>query len=348
MNDEIFMRRALELAAKGQGTVSPNPLVGCVIVHEGVIIGEGFHYKAGEPHAEINAIQSVKNKELLPHSTLYVTLEPCAHFGKTPPCALKIIEENLKRVVMCNPDPFDQVNGKGISLLKKAAIEVTSGVLEEEGRKLNRRFFTSIEKQRPYVILKWAKSLDGFMDIQRLTGEKGSFPITGLHTRRLVHKWRSEEDAILVGYNTIVVDDPQLNTRYYAGKNPLRVVIDPNGELDESYRVFQMDSNVIVFTDVSYQGKTVANKFREYLPLQTDSIGVILDSLHQKGVRSLLVEGGRFTLSQFIASQIWDEVRLLTGQKYIHTGMPSPDLALSPVEVIQLDGDRLEIYYNPL
>ncbi len=348
MNDENFMRRALELAAKGQGTVSPNPLVGCVIVYEETIIGEGFHYKAGAPHAEINAIESVKNRALLPHSTLYVTLEPCAHFGKTPPCALRIIEEKIKRVVVCNRDPFEQVNGKGTALMEKAGIDVITGVLEQEGRTLNRRFFTSIEKQRPYVILKWAKSLDGFMDIQRLTGEKGSFPITGLHTRRLVHKWRSEEDAILVGYNTIMVDDPQLNTRYYSGKNPLRVVIDPKGELNEFHKVFQVDSKVVVFTDIQYQGKSTPNKFREYLPLQKDSVGVILESLHQKGVRSVLVEGGRFTLSQFIASRVWDEVRLLTGQKHILTGMPSPDLTLSPVEMTQVDGDRLEIYYNPL
>lgn len=347
-NDHLFMKRALELAALGLGTASPNPLVGCVIVYDNTIIGEGHHAKSGFAHAEVNAIESVKDRTQLAQATLYVTLEPCSHFGKTPPCVDRILKEKIPAVVICNLDPFAEVNGRGIKLLQDNGVDVRIGILEEEGRKLNRRFFTSIEKSRPYVILKWAKSRDGFMDIDRKQGEKGSYSITSSYTQKFVHKWRSEEDAILVGLNTIITDNPELTTRYYSGKNPLRVIIDPKGQLDAHYKVFTTDSNVLVYSDVSFASSAVSNPYREFIDMSTDSVGSILESLHRKNIRSLLVEGGRFTLSQFIASQTWDEVRLLTGNKYILTGMPSPDLCLTPDDVLNFNEDLLEIYFNKL
>ncbi|MFM7725884.1 MAG: bifunctional diaminohydroxyphosphoribosylaminopyrimidine deaminase/5-amino-6-(5-phosphoribosylamino)uracil reductase RibD, partial [Flavobacteriales bacterium] len=219
------MQRAIELAAYGEGYVAPNPLVGCVIVHEGKVIGEGFHRQYGEAHAEVNAIASVERKELLRDSTLYVTLEPCAHFGKTPPCSNRILESKIPRVVIGCRDPFAAVNGKGIEQLRLAGVEVITDVLHEQCRHLNRRFFTFHEKKRPYVILKWAQSADGFMDIDRTSGQVGSFMISSVDTQVLVHSWRAQEAAILVGKNTFLNDNPSLTVRKATGRNPLRVVL---------------------------------------------------------------------------------------------------------------------------
>lgn len=343
-----YMHRCFALASRGLGTTSPNPLVGCVLVSDqGKIIGEGFHYKAGMPHAEVMAIRQVKDEALLPSSTLYVNLEPCSHFGKTPPCADLILEKGIRKVVIANMDPFEAVSGTGIARLEAAGAEVLTGVLEEEGRALNRRFFTSVEKRRPYVILKWARSKDGFMDIQRLNNEKGSYAITGESARRAVHKWRSEEDAILVGYNTIIIDNPELTTRFYSGKNPVRVILDPRGELDSGHKVFASDgAGIIVISDGQHKEKAVPNPYRVFTDLSKDSVGAILEVLHQRNIRSVLVEGGKFTLQQFIISELWDEVRLFTGNKHLLAGMPSPDLALRPTKTIDYNEDVLDIYYH--
>lgn len=345
---EEMMRRCFQLAAKGLGSTSPNPLVGSVILsHEGQIIGEGFHRKAGELHAEVMAIRSVSDQNALKQSTLYVNLEPCNHFGLTPPCSHLIAEKGISRVVISNTDPFDKVNGSGIAFLESKGIEVITGVLEEEGRMVNRRFFTSILKQRPYVLLKWARSKDNFMDIQRLNNEKGSFAITGDSARRAVHKWRSEEDAILVGHNTVIIDNPELTTRLYAGKNPTRIILDPKGELDTSYKVFADNgAEIILISDIQYQQTAKPNPYRVFIDLSIDSIGAILQLLHSKNIRSVLVEGGKYTLQQFIISGMWDEARLFTGNKHLLIGMPSPDLTMLPARTISHNEDILDIYYN--
>ena len=342
---EFFMRRCFELALAGSASASPNPLVGSVIVLDGKIIGEGFHYKAGLPHAEVNAIAAVDDKSLLKKATIYVNLEPCAHHGKTPPCANLIVSMGISRVVICNKDPFEQVSGKGIEILKEAGIEVITGILEEEGRFLNRRFFTSIEKQRPYVLLKWAKSKDSFMDISRKDGEKGSFMITGMDARRLVHQWRTEEDAILVGYNTVINDNPELNTRLVNGRNPIKVVVDPQGRIQPTYKIFLDNAPLIIISDIKYQTELNDIPQRVFVDLSIDSISAILNVLHKRNIRSVMVEGGGFTLQQFISSNVWDEIRLFTGQHHLVNGMPSPDLELIPTKSIQVGVDQLDYYY---
>lgn len=343
-----FMKRCFQLAAKGLGTASPNPLVGCVIVdHENNIIGEGFHRKAGEPHAEVMAIRSVTDSNRLHSSTLYVNLEPCNHQGLTPPCTNLIVESKISRVVISNLDPFEKVNGTGVAHLRSNGVEVITGILEDEGKMVNRRFFTSIIKQRPYVLLKWARSKDNFMDIQRLNNEKGSYAITGDSARRAVHKWRSEEDAILVGHNTVIIDNPELTTRFYSGKNPIRVILDPKGELDEQYKVFADNgSQVILISDDQYRTSAKQNRHRVFTDLSKDSVGSILQLLHERNIRSVLVEGGKFTLQQFIISGVWDEARLFTGNKHLLAGMPSPDLTMLPARTITHNEDLLDIYYN--
>jgi diaminohydroxyphosphoribosylaminopyrimidine deaminase/5-amino-6-(5-phosphoribosylamino)uracil reductase len=343
------MSRCLALAAMGTPTASPNPLVGCVIVDQNdSIIGEGFHHTAGMPHAEVKAINAVSNKSALANATLYVNLEPCSHFGKTPPCADLIIASKIPKVVVCNVDPYEAVAGTGIQKLRDASIEVTVGTLEEDGKRLNRRFFHSVIHKKPYVTLKWARSKDGFMDIQRLNNEKGSFAISGPSARRLVHQWRTEEDAILVGHNTVIIDDPELTSRFYSGKNPVRIIIDPKGELDTSYKVFKNDAHVIVISDVKNEATAKTNPHRVFLDLKRDSVGTILDYLHQQNIRSLLVEGGRFTLQQFIISEYWNEVRIFTASKHLLSGMPSPDLGIAPFSTTTINDDILDIYYNTL
>ncbi len=347
-NHEKYMRRCLQLAALGLGNTSPNPLVGSVIVNKDIIIGEGYHKQYGQAHAEVNAIEQVVDKSILNASTLYVNLEPCAHFGKTPPCADLIISMKIPRVVICNKDPFPEVAGKGIQKLLDAGVEVITGVLENEGRHLNRRFFTSIEKQRPYVIMKWAKSRDAFMDIDRGAGQKGSHQITGLPAQRLVHQWRAQEDAILIGLNTVKTDNPSLTTRLVDGKNPIRVVIDPRGELSDTYKIFDANARLIIFSEI--KNKTTANSIeqRVFIDLTIDPVGEILSYLHQQKISSLIVEGGRFTLSQFLSSEMWDEIRLFTGQDSILFGMPSPTLTIKPTTTESVGDDILDVYLHTL
>ena len=283
--DISIMRRCLELAKLGMGYTAPNPMVGAVIVHEGKIIGEGYHHRYGEAHAEVNAIRSVKNVELLKSSTIYVSLEPCSHYGKTPPCADKIIEMGIPRVVVGSTDPHDKVNGKGIEKLRNAGIEVVTGVLEGECDFLNRRFFTYHRQGRPYIILKWAQTDDGFMDIDRDQNPDGKYWITRPETGVLVHKWRSEEQAILIGYNTYRNDQPQLTTRHYPGNSPKRYIM-----------AQQPDSLSPI------EGFT-------FLP---DDLPIAMKRLYDERILSVIVEGGRKTLDQFIGAGLWDEARILT------------------------------------
>lgn len=345
---EKYMRRCFQLAENGLGSVSPNPLVGSVIVHHGQIIGEGYHRHYGGPHAEVHAIQSVSDKSLLRQSTLFVNLEPCSHHGKTPPCADLILEMGIPRVVICNIDPYEEVAGQGIARLRDAGVDVTMGVLEQEGRHLNRRFFTYIEKKRPYILLKWAKSRDAFMDIDRGSGQLGSHQITGIQSQRLVHSWRAQEDAILVGLNTVKTDNPALTTRLVSGKNPTRIVIDPRGELHEGYRIFNDDAKLILISEQQHQSIAQPHRSRVFTDLTIDPVTSILQVLYEARIQSVIVEGGRFTLSQFISSEMWDEIRLFTGKEPILFGMPSPTIAINPSSTLTVGDDLLDIYYNAL
>ncbi|GAA0877486.1 bifunctional diaminohydroxyphosphoribosylaminopyrimidine deaminase/5-amino-6-(5-phosphoribosylamino)uracil reductase RibD [Algoriphagus jejuensis] len=337
--DRLYMQRALELAELGRGSVSPNPVVGCVIVHDEKIIGEGYHQIYGGPHAEVNAVNSVSNPELLKESTAYVTLEPCAHFGKTPPCANLLVEKGLKKVVIAAVDSNPLVGGKGIEILKNAGIAVETGLLEKAARWQNRRFFTQIEKQRPYVILKWAQTQDGFV----ARTDFSSKWISGSQSRQLVHKWRAEEDAILVGKNTALHDNPRLDVRDWAGKNPKRIVLDSKLALPDSLHLFDQSINTICYNSQ----KTHASENLDFVNLGNDfSIIEILKDLNARKIQSLLVEGGSHVLAQFISSGLWDEARVFTGKSCFEAGISAPSLNENPAETLRIGDDTLNIYYH--
>ncbi|WP_245803569.1 bifunctional diaminohydroxyphosphoribosylaminopyrimidine deaminase/5-amino-6-(5-phosphoribosylamino)uracil reductase RibD [Algoriphagus marinus] len=338
-SDELFMLRALELAALGRGNVSPNPLVGCVIVHERKIIGEGYHQKYGQAHAEVNAINAVKDESLLKDSTAYVTLEPCAHWGKTPPCANLLVEKGLNKVVIAAVDSNPLVGGKGIKILKNSGIEVIKGVLEKEARILNKRFFTQIEKKRPYVVLKWAQTADGFV----AKSDYSSKWISNASSRQLVHKWRTEEDGILVGKNTARFDDPALNVREWVGKNPIRMVIDSKLELPNSLKLFDRTIPTICFNTQK------SEKFEnlEYVKLsQGFEVSELLEELINRNIQSLIVEGGSYLHSKFIEAELWDEARVFTSQNKFGTGISAPALNQISSEIYPIQNDLLHIYYH--
>lgn len=337
--DHLYMRRALELAEWGSGNVSPNPMVGCVIVRDEKIIGEGYHQNFGEPHAEVNAVNSVENQEFLREATVYVTLEPCAHWGKTPPCANLLVEKQVKKVVIAAIDTNPLVGGKGIEILKNAGIEVETGVLEKEARWQNRRFFTQIEKHRPYVILKWAQSQDGFVARENFSSKW----ISGSQSRQQVHKWRAEEDAILVGKNTALHDNPSLNVRDWAGKNPMRIVLDAKLELSQNLTLFDQ-----TIPTVCYNSKK--SEIQENLNFVNlgEQFGIhdILKDLHSRKIQSLIVEGGTKVLSQFIENSLWDEARIFTGKVKFGTGISAPILNQNPAETLSIGEDILNIYHH--
>ena len=340
------MSRCIELAGLGAGNVSPNPMVGAVIVHDESIIGEGYHQQYGQAHAEVNAVNQVLAKydnpaELLKNSIIYVSLEPCAHYGKTPPCADLIIKHQISNVVVGCRDPFEQVDGKGIEKLRDAGIDVISGVLEEECQWLNRRFFTRVQKQRPYVILKWAQTDDGYF----APSDKSQFWITGEASRQLVHKWRSEEDAILVGKNTAAIDDPQLDTRHWSGKSPKRVVIDRRLELSHNLKIYDQSIETLVFnelrTDVEGKVKYIAlEDFDRFVPQY------ILFQLYLQDVQSVIIEGGAQTLNAFIEEGLWDEARIFTGEVLLRQGISAPNIAGIAGDELLVGSDRLKILYN--
>lgn len=306
MTDETYIRRCIELARKALGNTYPNPLVGSVIVHHGKIIGEGFHEKAGQNHAEINAINSVKNKELLKESTIYVSLEPCSHVGKTPPCANKIVEIGFKKVVIGTLDSHEKVNGKGKQLLEHAGIEVVSGVLEKECQALNKRFFTYHQKKRPFIILKWAESADGFLD-----RNFKPTPIGNALTKQFVHQLRNEEHAILVGTNTALTDNPSLTTREIAGRNPVRILIDFDLKVPEKFNVYNSEAETLVFNSVkdSEEGNIKFIKIGK-----EDFLENLMQKLYENQIQSVIVEGGSFTLQQFIDAELWDEAIIIKNE----------------------------------
>ncbi|MEP2026129.1 MAG: bifunctional diaminohydroxyphosphoribosylaminopyrimidine deaminase/5-amino-6-(5-phosphoribosylamino)uracil reductase RibD [Reichenbachiella sp.] len=337
--DEKYMRRALELAAIGLGVVSPNPMVGCVIVHEDKIIGEGWHEKYGEAHAEVNAIKNVKHKSLLKHSTAYVTLEPCAHFGKTPPCADLLIKYQLKRVVIANQDSHSLVNGVGIQKLREAGIEVEIGVCSDEARRLNKRFFTRIEKQRPYVILKWAQTSDRFIARENYDSKW----ISGEQSRKLVHKWRSEEDAIWVGTNTAKYDNPNLNVRDWQGNHPIRLVIDKQLSLSSELHLFNQEIPTICY-NLKKDGKEENLEWVKVLENQL--LDDIFLDMRQRGVQSVFVEGGAHLLQTLIDQGLWDEARVFSSETKFEKGIPAPKLLSEASESMKVEKDQLDIFYN--
>lgn len=325
--DEIYMQRCIELALNGLGKVSPNPMVGCVIVKNNSIIGEGYHMNYGGPHAEVNAFQNINENHESDGATMYVTLEPCVHFGKTPPCVNTIIKNNIAKVVIGCKDSNPLVSGKGIERLKLAGIEVVVGVLHDECRKLNKRFFTFHEKSRPYVILKWAQTLDGYLDRNREEDEVGINWISSPETKVLVHKWRSEEQGILVGRNTILNDNPSLTVREFNGQNPVRIVIDSNLQLSDEVSVFSDDAPTIVFN----RSKSETHGATEWVKIKETTTKAILDELFKRKIQSIIVEGGSRTLQYFIIDNVWDEARVIVGKVKFGEGMKAPVLTKTPI-----------------
>ena len=341
--DIKFMRRCLDLASKAEGMTYPNPLVGSVIVYEGKIIGEGYHLKPGEPHAEVIAINSVSDKAKLKLSTLYVNLEPCSHFGKTPPCADFIISNQIPRVVIGTTDTSEKVSGKGSKKLLDAGCEVITGVLESECRRTNRRFFTFHEKRRPYITLKWAQSADGFLDIKR-TEDHGTGPtwITGKPEKVLVHKWRASEQSILVGAGTIRADDPFLNVREWKGQDPIKLILSRSGSFSSRLTIGNTKSNVVVFTHNAQA--EIPDLAKVLLQEDRPSSLQISDYLYSVGIQSLFIEGGAEVLSHFISTGLWDEARIFTGKQYFRGGVVAPLINGILFSKTVFSGSSLEVY----
>ena len=340
--DILYMRRALELARLGRGFTAPNPLVGCVIVHEGRIIGEGWHRQYGGPHAEVNALESVKEKHLLPESRLYVTLEPCSHYGKTPPCADLLLENQIADVVICNTDPNPLVQGRGIRKLLEANCKVHVGLLEKEGLALNKYFFTFHQRKRPYITLKWAETADGF--IGRQDAEKCQ--ISGELSRMLTHQWRSEQQAIMVGTRTAAVDNPQLNTRAWTGPDPLRIILDRQLSLPGNLKVFDQSQPTLVYN--VQKGEATPRLEWVKLPAEPDLLPAVLADLHARNIQSVLVEGGAVLLNSFLQAGLWDEAHVFKSSRKLEAaGIPAPTLPLSQMQqVSHLGADVLITYKN--
>jgi diaminohydroxyphosphoribosylaminopyrimidine deaminase / 5-amino-6-(5-phosphoribosylamino)uracil reductase len=345
--DEIkYMKRCLELAVKAEGLTYPNPMVGALILHNGKIVGEGYHRKAGEGHAEVIAINAVEDKAILKDSTLYVSLEPCSHFGKTPPCADFIVALGIPRVVVGAVDSSDKVSGRGLARLRDAGCEVLSGVLSGECRRVNRRFFTFNEKKRPYITLKWAQTADGYLDIQRSENHRTEPTwITGKPERALVHKWRSEEEAILIGAGTLRADDPKLNVRDWKGNDPLKLILSSSGNIDKGSSVFKTGAGTVIFTDNRDTGVTGSEIVR--LDDVTPACMQIADYLYKRGIQSLFIEGGTRVLDHFISHGLWDEARIFSGEEFYERGVPAPKSDGKLVSKSLFSSSLLEIYLNP-
>lgn len=325
--DSIFMHRCLQLARKGEGFAKPNPMVGAVIVHNGKIIGEGYHRQFGGAHAEVNAFNAVKDESLLPESTLYVSLEPCAHYGKTPPCAELIVTKKIPRVVIATTDSNPMVGGKGIDILEKNGIDVTVGVLENEARELNRIFFVNQLYKRPYVILKWAQSIDGFMDYFRTSREEPPAQLSNAITQSIVHKLRTTVQGIMVGTKTALLDDPHLTARKWFGANPTRIVIDRENKIPRNSALFNGEAPAIVFTESipKEDSKNTAVKFIE-IDFSSDTNYQILKKLYEEKIFSVLIEGGAHLLSSFLDTEMWDEALIETSEKQLIKGVKSPEI----------------------
>lgn len=350
--DEMYMRRCLQLAENGRENAAPNPMVGAVIVHKGRIIGEGYHVRCGEGHAEVNAIASVKEPSLFSESTIYVSLEPCSHYGKTPPCADLIISKHIPRVVVGCVDPFAKVAGRGIRKLREAGIEVTVGVLEEECRALNCRFMTFQTHKRPYITLKWAESADGFIDSNR-PADSEPVRLSSSFTRMLVHKHRAENQAILVGRKTALLDNPNLTVRDWYGRNPVRLVIDPDCTLPAGLHLFDGSVPTVVFSDVD---KLLAKAMDKSAlknvtfiggDIRHNALNSIFEYLYKNNIQSMLVEGGANTLGRFIRSGEWDECFREVTDTELKEGIAAPQLKDAELSDVQkVDGHYLFHYHK--
>jgi len=323
--DEKYMRRCLELAAKGRGNVKPNPMVGAVIVHNsGQVIGEGFHRQYGCAHAEVNAITAVEEESMLRQSTLYVNLEPCSHYGKTPPCADLIIRKGIPRVVVACLDPFPEVSGRGIKKLRDAGVEVITGIMEKEAHNLNRIFMTAHTQQRPYIILKWAQSADGFIDKIRKNTSEPPVHLSSPRTQQLAHKLRTEVSAIMVGTNTAILDNPSLTARNWAGETPVRVAIDRHLRIPTGYHLLDGSYPTIIFTEECAEDKENVEYIR--INFEEDIIPGILNHLYRRNLTSLLVEGGATLHNYFLNADVWDEIRVETASHNLCEGVAAPDI----------------------
>ncbi|MBX2915281.1 MAG: bifunctional diaminohydroxyphosphoribosylaminopyrimidine deaminase/5-amino-6-(5-phosphoribosylamino)uracil reductase RibD [Cyclobacteriaceae bacterium] len=335
--DELYMLRCLEIAQLGTGAVSPNPLVGCVIVKNDKIIGEGWHQQYGGAHAEVNAVNSVADKSQLAGCTVYVNLEPCSHFGKTPPCTDLLISHKVGRVVIANTDTNALVGGNGIAKLKGVGIQVVQGILEKQGRELNKRFFTRHEKQRPYIILKWAQTLDGF--IARSNYE--SKWISNELSRQVVHKWRSEEDAVLVGTKTAGHDNPVLTVRDWSGRNPVRIVIDRFLRLPDKLSLFDGSVKTICYNVLKHEEHPNLTLIRLS---ETNFLESLLEHLVSIGIQSVIVEGGSTTLSLFISAGLWDEARVFTSSRQFYSGIAAPAFVGTLLAEEKIESDILRVF----
>jgi diaminohydroxyphosphoribosylaminopyrimidine deaminase/5-amino-6-(5-phosphoribosylamino)uracil reductase len=342
------MARAIQLAKNGSGSTAPNPMVGAVIVHENKIIGEGFTSPYGGSHAEVNAIQSVTDTALLKSATLYVTLEPCSHFGKTPPCADLIVKHKIPKVVIGVLDPHEKVAGKGVQKLKDSGCEVIIGVLEKECSIHHKRFLNLHQKKRPYIILKWAETIDGFIapGKEKRKDNPEPFWITNTYSRQIVHQWRAEEQAVLVGTNTVLEDNPKLDVRKWIGNHPLRVILDRELKIPNDYHVLDGSIPTIIFTSIIETSKHI--KGNDYIIIDfSKNVAVqIAHELYKKNINSIIIEGGSQTLQTFIDVNLWDEARVFTGPITFDTGIRAPKLPATTVFTKKIKQDTINIYRN--
>lgn len=344
---EKYIKRCIQLAKNGLGTTYPNPMVGSVIVLKDVIIGEGWHKKAGEPHAEVHAINSVKDKVLLKNATIYVSLEPCSHFGKTPPCANLIVSSGIKNVVIGIVDSNSKVSGRGVQYLKDNGCNVIVGVLEEECYKLNKRFFTFHTKKRPFIVLKWAETKDGFIDkLRDTTSENTPNWISNAYSQQYVHKMRAEEQAILVGTTTALNDNPTLNVRTWTGNNPIRVVLDKTSKIPSDYKLLSDGIKTIVFSEVKHSVDAVGNVIFERIDFSKNVPEQVCEVLFRYEIQSVIIEGGKQTLQSFIDADLWDEAYIFVGNVSFNQGLKAPELNANLVETKKFLDDVLSIYVN--
>jgi diaminohydroxyphosphoribosylaminopyrimidine deaminase / 5-amino-6-(5-phosphoribosylamino)uracil reductase len=339
------MKRCLELANSGLGHVAPNPMVGAIVIQNDKVIGEGYHIQYGQAHAEVNAIHAVKDPLMLGNSTLYVNLEPCTHVGKTPPCSDLIISKGIRKVVIGMTDPNPVVGGKGVEKLRKNGVEVITNILTKECRELNRRFITFYEKQRPYIILKWAQTNDKYIDLDRKPGEPvGINWISNPLSRTTVHRWRSEEQAIMVGTNTVLTDNPQLNVRHWKGNSPIRIVLDRSLRISSSSNVFDNSSPTLIFNEKKNE-KVGNNEFIQ-IDFGSGMFNQLFHELFNRQIQSVIVEGGKKLLESLIKQNIWDEARVLIGDKNFGKGYAAPAIPQKAETITNILNDRLLFYRN--
>ena len=342
MESTTWMHRCLELAALGSGTAAPNPMVGAVLVHQDRILAEGWHRAAGGPHAEVECLRAFGDGPVPDDAVLHVNLEPCAHHGRTPPCADLIIARGVRHVTIAHRDPFPEVDGRGVERLRNAGITVSLGIQEAQARWLNRRFLGSVENGRPYIVLKWARSQDGFLD-RHPRSSRTVQRISSPATDAVVHRWRTEEQAILVGSRTVLNDDPQLTARLHAGRQPLRVVLDREGITPSGSKVYDGSTPTLLFTDAV---RSQVNGDQVVLPVASDPLSVLLDELLRRQIRSVLVEGGAKLLGHFLSSELWDEARVITGGSFFEQGTAAPMLHGLPQRSWSSDTDHIDFHVN--